>query len=595
MTGSGRVVVVGAGPVGATAALLLAAQGVACTVLERRRSPQTHPAAHVLSTRSLEIWREVGVERDVRRLSAPLYELRTIVYCTTLAGPELGRVPVLDLPDAQLDAIESISPTRAAHLPQNVLEPLLWRRLADNDLIDFRPGCAYLSHTEDADAVTVTVGDTETAQQHSLPARYVIAADGAGSPVRRALGVRMDGLVLQHMVSVHFAADLEAYRRQRRGPVIWTHTPKGLGTFIVHRAPEDLVFQIPYFPPFQSLDDFRDDVCRRRIVDAIGDPTIDVRVKSVQPWAMTAQVADCYRVGRVFLAGDAAHRFPPTGGLGLNTGVADVHNLAWKLAWVLTGRASDGLLDTYGQERWPLGLTATADSIANFDGLLDVVADLGMSRRVVRGLPLVLAGIPQWVPRRVVRAVIGALSALGYQRLRLPASSGRTGRRIRRRVAATIAKQGAHYRSWGRDLGAHYGAGAMVPDGLPAAVIDPEFYTPSVRAGGRLPHVWLGDGEKRLSTHDLVAKDQLTLFVSTSAHAAWSAAVAHLPVAVRAVDEGDRRAWTAGLGRDQRAALLVRPDGHIAALLNESDAETTLRQAVLATKLTTLAYEGTTA
>ncbi|MET0704212.1 MAG: FAD-dependent oxidoreductase, partial [Mycobacterium sp.] len=113
MTDTCDVLVVGAGPVGATAALLLASYGIECTVVEPRREPQRHPAAHVLSTRSMEIWREIGLERDIRGLSAPMHELRCIAYCTTFAGPELGRVPLADLPDAQMDAIESISPTRS--------------------------------------------------------------------------------------------------------------------------------------------------------------------------------------------------------------------------------------------------------------------------------------------------------------------------------------------------------------------------------------------------------------------------------------------------------------------------------------------------
>lgn len=133
------VLIVGAGPVGATAALLLASYGIDCTVVDPRSEPQRHPATHVLSTRSMEIWREIGLERDIRGLSAPMHELRCIAYCTTLAGPELGRVPLADLPDAQMDAIESISPTRSAHLPQNVLEPLLWQHLRTSDRIKYTP------------------------------------------------------------------------------------------------------------------------------------------------------------------------------------------------------------------------------------------------------------------------------------------------------------------------------------------------------------------------------------------------------------------------------------------------------------------------
>src|SRR5258708_16780721 len=119
------VIVVGAGPVGATAALLLADYGLKCTVVEARREPQSHPAAHVLSTRSMEIWREIGLERDIRRLSAPMHELRNVLYCTSFVGPELGRVPLADLPHAQIDPIESVTPPRSAHPPPTALDPFL--------------------------------------------------------------------------------------------------------------------------------------------------------------------------------------------------------------------------------------------------------------------------------------------------------------------------------------------------------------------------------------------------------------------------------------------------------------------------------------
>jgi 2-polyprenyl-6-methoxyphenol hydroxylase-like FAD-dependent oxidoreductase len=575
------VLVVGAGPVGATAALLLARYGIDCTVVEARHEPQRHPAAHVLSTRSMEIWREIGLERNIRSLSAPMHELRCIAYCTTFAGPELGRVPLADLPDAQMDAIESISPTRSAHLPQNVLEPLLWQHLRNSDRIKRHTGWLYRSHTDGPDGVAVTVADTTTGSRRTILARYLIAADGAASTVRRALGITMEGPILQNVVSVLFSADLEAFRRHRRGPVMWTHTAKGLGATIVHRPPEDLVFQIPYFPPFESVEDFPAAICRRHIVDAIGDPAVRVDIKSIQTWAMTAQVATDYRVGRVFLAGDAAHRFPPTGGLGLNTGVADVHNLAWKLAWVIAGRADEALLDTYERERRPVGAAATADSVANFDGMFDVVATLGLPRRAVRMLPQAVVAIPDWVPRRPVRALIRGITTLGYQRFRLAKSPGRIGQRIRRRAAAAIAKQGPHYRSWGRDLGVRYGRGAVIGDRLPPPVSDPEFYVPSVRAGGRLPHVWLEDGDRRVSTLDLVHREDLTLLVSEAIHSVWSLAAAGLSLSVVSVGDAGHGVFHSGVAGADPDALLVRPDGHIAAVLqSERDGAPLLRQAL---------------
>ncbi len=575
------VVVVGAGPVGATAALLLADYGLKCIVVEARRAPQSHPAAHVLSTRSMEIWREIGLERDIRRLSAPMRELRNILYCTSLAGCELGRVPLADLPQARIDAIESVSPTRSAHLPQNVFEPYLWQKLRDNARIDLRTGWRYSSHTDGADGVSVTITEVATGARQRLTAPYVIAADGSASTVRRALRVTMDGPVLQHIVSVHFSADLDAFRHHRRGPVIWTHTANGLGVIIVHRSPHDLVFQIPYFPPFESLDDFPAAVCRKHILDAVGDADVDIEIKSIQSWTMHAQVAGSYRVGRVFLAGDAAHRFPPTGGLGLNTGVGDVHNLAWKLAWVVFSRAGEALLDTYEQERRPVGIAATADSVANFEGLFEVVAALGIPRRTVRLLPRAVAAIPHRSPRRPVRALIRCLTTLAYQRLRLAESPGRVGQRIRRRAAAAIAEQGPHYRSWGRDLGVRYRCGVVIDDGLAPPTSDPQFYSPHARAGGRLPHGWVHAGDQRVSTLDLVSRDQLTLVVSAEAHAAWSLAVAGLPMSVALLGHGALDVFRTGIAGADPDALVVRPDGHIvAALHSERDGVASLQRAL---------------
>ena len=595
-----EVVIVGAGPVGATAALLLARHGVACMLVDRKSSPQEHPAAHVLSTRTLEIWREVGLERAVRTASAPLHDLRYIVYCTTLAGVDLGRVPILEPTPEALDRLEGTSPTRAAHLPQNRLEKLLWSRLTADDpaslSIDFRPEVAYQSHADDGGGVCVTLRDTRRNEPITVHARYLVAADGAGSAVRKALGIEMDGPVLQHVLSVHFRGRLERWLRTRRGPVVWVHNPvSGLGTFIVHRPPDDWVFQIPYFPPTETPADFDEVTCLDRIHAAIGSSDVAVHIESVRPWVMTAQMARRYRAGNAFLIGDAAHRFPPTGGLGLNTGVHDAHNLAWKLAWVLHGRASEALLDTYEAERRPVAEANRSHSVANFEHGLDVLESMGMPRKGRQVMHAVSSSrLMGLLPRAVGRGIFQRAMKIGLRRLASLEDPGPRAALMRRKVAEAIAAQGPHYRFWGLDLGYCYGAGFVVPDGSPTHVLDVERYIAMSRPGGRIPHAWVWRAGRRVSTLDLVEASGFVLLTCASDKHRWMGAVAEasaaweLPIACLGIgpdpsdDVRGEEVWTNVLGMTGTGALLVRPDGHVAwqSRSNGADVSQALRAAL---------------
>ena len=566
-----RVLIVGAGPAGATAALLLAKHGIDTLVVERRVAPSTHPAAHVLSTRTVEIFRELGLEHDVRRLSSRIYELRNVVYATSLTGPELGRITIHDPESTEAQLLQSVSPTRAVNLSQNVLEPLLWDQLEACKRVEFQRGVVYHSHRETSDGVEVRATGPDGDAEWVATGRYLIGADGAGSHVRRTCGLQMRGPVLQHVITVHFSADLRPYLWSRRAPVILTFTPRGLGIIIVHSSPDDFVFQFPYFPPVQRLEDFTADDCRRRIRDAVGHRDLAVDIHSVQSWAMTAQVANRYRKGRTFLVGDAAHRFPPTGGLGLNTGVHDAHNLAWKLAWEISGRAPANLLDTYEAERRPIGIANTEHSVKNFDGVMDVFAALGLPRSGVRALQA-LAGsrLMAALPRPASRRMLTALMAVGMQRIGRVTSRGRVGARIRYRVQEVIARQGGHYRTWGLDLGVHYGRGFLDEGDISDDVVNIEFYTPVVRVGGRLPHAWVQYNGARVSTLDLPARDTLTVLATSQHKSSWrdaQTAVGH-PLTVIGVDLAACRGPLRSLAAGQ--ALLLRPDAHIAAVLDPS-------------------------
>ena len=566
-----RVLIVGAGSAGATAALLLAEHGIDTLVIERRVAPPTHPAAHVLSTRTLEVFRELGIEHDVRRLSSRLYELRDIIYATSLTGPELGRITIFDPESTEAHLLQTLSPTRAANLSQHVLGRLLWDQLEASKRVEFQRGSMYQNHRETSDGVEVRVTGPDGDGEWVATGRYLIGADGAGSHVRRRCGLQMRGPVLQHVISVHFSADLRPYLWSRRAPVIWTFTPRGLGIIVVHSSPGDFVFQFAYFPPVQRLEDFSTDDCRRRIRDAVGDRDLAVDIHSVQSWAMTAQVADRYRNGRTFLIGDAAHRFPPTGGLGLNTGVHDAHNLAWKLAWDISGRAPADLLDTYEAERRPIGIANTEHSVTNFDGLMDVFAALGLPRSGMRVLQaLAESRLMAALPPQASRRALAALMAGAMRRIGLATSRGRIGARIRSGVQEVIARQGGHYRTWGLDLGVHYGRGFLDEGHTSDDAADIEFYTPIVRVGGRLPHAWVRYHGARVSTLDLPARDTLTVLAASPHESSWhdaQKAVGH-PLTVIGIDleacGEPLRSLSAG------PALLLRPDAHIAAVLDPS-------------------------
>lgn len=574
------VLVVGAGPVGATMALLLAHHEIDSVLLDRRTEPSSHPAAHVLSTRTVEILRQLGLEYEVRRLGTPIHQLRDIVYCTTLSGPELGRITLLDPESPEARHLEAISPTRAVNLPQNLLETLLWERLREHPRIDFRPATTYQGHYhhhfDGVNDTVVTLQRDAAGSDIQMKASYLVGADGAGSQVRRYSGISLDGPLLQHVIGVHFTANLARLLWNKPSPVIWSHTAAGVGTLIVHRSPTEFVFQFPYFPPAQAASDFTEAVCREKIHATIGDRTPDIDIRAIRGWAMTAQVADTFSSQRCFLIGDAAHRFPPTGGLGLNTGVHDAHNLAWKLAWTLQDIAPTRLLDTYTAERRPVALRNTAHSVGNIEGTRDVLTTLGLPRRGTERLgQLADSRMFTRLPRGIGSVAISALIALGSQRLRIAALRFWPGPRIRARAAAAIAGQARHYRSWGLDLGVQYRHGFLA--GEPDSDVDDsvESYTPAIAVGARLPHAWLASAHGRISTLDIVAADALTLVVAVGRSHPWITAVRRSghPVSVRAVEIPDP--LFAGLA-DDGLALLVRPDGHLAAILRAENGDEAL-------------------
>ncbi|HET7714387.1 MAG TPA: FAD-dependent oxidoreductase, partial [Bauldia sp.] len=538
----GRVVVVGAGPTGLTLALLLARAGVRVTLVERNTAPQAHPAACILDTRTIEVFREIGQDERILAASQNVFERANITWVTTLAGRELGRCTALP-PD--VNALLSLSPVHATVFPQNRLEPLLWRQVVQTPEIDFRVGheCTAVVETSDGVSCTLSSGGS----QLEVSADYLVGCDGTGSPVRHLAGIGHDGRVIQHMIGVYFTADLGSLVNHRKSILYWTLNPDALGVLIAHWLPDEWVLFVPYYPPQQSAESYTEARCRSLVEHAVGLMPPDLRIRLVRPWSLGAAVAERYRRGRIFLAGDAAHSFPPTGGLGLNTGVQDAHNLAWKLAAVLRAEAGPDLLDTYEVERRPVARINLEHSVANFDQMSDLLGVVGLSLKQQERLQAaqnsrMFTSLPaRWQRNAINIALKQALAPLHI----LSEASGR-GEHARHEFERRIPGQARHYRFAGLDLGFAYERGAVIPDGTPRPVADDPVidYRPTTWPGSRLPHFAVVRAGESLSIHDALLPHGFTLLAGTQAASPWRQAVRsvsgtlRMPVACLVVGPG---------------------------------------------------------
>jgi 2,4-dichlorophenol 6-monooxygenase len=294
-------------------------------------------------------------------------------------------------------------------------------------------------------------------------------------------------------------------------------------------------------PDTERFEEYTPERCAQLFRAAAGVDDLELAVEHIRPWRMTCQVAERYREGRVLLVGDAAHRFPPTGGLGLNTGVADAHNLMWKLAAVVEGRAPESLLDTYGAERRPVARTNADTSLDNAVRMIDVFVASGAGG----------------TPEEERRAFDAALAT----------DAGRAA------VRQAAEAQAGHFDLLGLQLGFAYppGPGTVLDDGSPVveAVVPERDYLPSTRPGGRLPHAWVTRDGRRVSTLDLVAPGRWLLVTSSPAWADAGAGLGDGPLPLDVVlvgrDVSDTTgAWEAVSGIGGAGAILVRPDQHIA-------------------------------
>jgi 2-polyprenyl-6-methoxyphenol hydroxylase-like FAD-dependent oxidoreductase len=362
------VLIVGGSLVGLSTAVLLSQHGVDSLTVERHAGTAIHPRAGHFHLRTMEILRSMGVEGAVRRKSEEQYHPDGgINNVESLAGREIASY----FPNLNAGVAE-FSPTVRAFINQDALEPILRARAGElGARLRYRTECRSLE--QDADGVTAVVRDVQSGAESTVRARYVVAADGNRSPTRERLGVGMHGHgLLSSSITIYFRAeaDLGPLLADRNQGVIYVTNPALRGFFRLDRsgnrgflvvnligdtARPEIVAAYPDAPWARVADTITEARALELLRAAIGVPEIPVVIEDIATWRATAEVADRYQDGRIFLAGDAAHVVPPNGGYGGNTGVHDAHNLAWKLALVLAGTAAPELLATYEAERRPLG------------------------------------------------------------------------------------------------------------------------------------------------------------------------------------------------------------------------------------------------
>ncbi len=556
------VLIVGGGGCGLTSSLLLSDFGIDHLLIERHAGTSILPKAHYLNQRTMEVFRQHGVADAIYAVGTPMQHMSKVRWRTSLGG------------DGPLDAktfyeIDAFgggkvaplyardSPCPSSNYPQIRLEPLLREHAESRAPGKLRFNHELLSFTQDDGGVTATIKDLDKDRTYTVRAQYMVGADG-GKTVGPALGVEMDGLKnIARIVSSHVTADLSPWWDDAC-LITWFINPDHGGTFgsgaMVPMGPtwgkhsEQWTIHFNFNPDDPEQIDEVSVLPRLRALLKL--PDVDMQVHKVSHWTLEGVLADNYQVGRVFLAGDAAHRHPPTTGLGLNTAVQDAHNLAWKLAAVVSGRADAKLLDSYAAERQAIGRRNV--DWAMFTALNHGVLDAGMGFSPLHSEAMRMANFEMFF------------------------SDTPMGATRRARAAEVFETQRTEFQAHDLEIGFCYTQGALVDDGTPPPIPDPMGgnYQATTHPGHRLPHAWLTRKGQRLSTHDLSGRDGAWLLITGADGAAWqtaaSAVADSLGVALVQAGIGVGQAYADTDGTwaklreiSEQGALLVRPDNHV--------------------------------
>ena len=547
-------------------------------VIERYAQRLAAPKAHAVSPRSFEIFRQFGLDtKEIRNLGSPRNDAYWVNFVTTLSGERIGKLEYERMDAKVLEA----TPEMIHNIPQPTLEQVFTDELEKSDLVEISRNVSFVSLRRDCTdgKVITTVEDRSSGRQYDISSQHVIACDGRKSEVREFLEIESDGEhSVEAMMTIHFNADIRPVVGDNVGILHWIFDPEVSGFIIGYDLGGNLVLIHNFDEKKRPIEQWNEEHCREVVDKAIGK-NISYDILSFRPWILSRKIAKNYRCGDVFLAGDAAHSFPPNGGLGLNSGIADVHNLAYKIAAVHKGWATDKFLDSYEAERRPIAEVNARQSVKNGKQIFSLLKALGT------------AGIDD--PEKA-RANL-------FSTIRDPAKQDE--------IQANIEAQREHFDNLELHIGYVYGS-----DKVPTSASS---FTPKYVPGARLPHAWIRPSKemsetlhrpldvsyvselsaqdcacRKYSTLDLCAKDGFTVITGFESED-WKAKANEIRSIIQMGSPplyfcqlgGDftmtdntpySEQWVHSLRLDKGSAVVVRPDQHILCILDRGDATSAL-------------------
>jgi 2-polyprenyl-6-methoxyphenol hydroxylase-like FAD-dependent oxidoreductase len=494
------VIIIGAGPVGLSASIALSRQGIRNIVIEKHPGTSIHPKARGVNVRTMELCRLWGAEQQIRRSELPV-TARRFLWMNHVKGEIQGDVSFVT-------EQEELSPTEPCLLSQDIFEQELLACLKTQKNSQVHFDTRVINIEQDDQFVYCELENLIDQTRTKIQAQYLIAADGANSFVRKNLNISMDGIpLLGTHVSVYCETDLSPWLSDKPFAVMAFTDKEQMGRVMMA---VDLKHRWIFSKRIADANEILTKEAGIQLVRAtVDEPELEVKVINISKWEMAALNAQQYRHGRIFLCGDAAHRIPPTGGMGMNTGIGDAHNLAWKIAYVIQGYADQTLLDSYEQERKPLAQTTIDWSVINANRL-----------------------------RAIFQSLIDGNSNAFYEGLK---------------------EQAKHINHIGLDIGFMYGESQQ---------FDPNIYKSKAIVGMRAPHCWLSYNNQTISTIDLFEKNYVLLAGENCIVEKLKLPIPEKYPTKTLVIGKDvhilNQDFYACYQLTKEQAVLVRPDGHIA-------------------------------